>query len=171
MYQVLLCTGRAIILLIKAFVLPRSCCRCRRGLLKNGGVRSSRTQISLGLHLKHIMRDWVQDLLSVSWKCPLIKTSHRQEVNAPATFIIHCTSSGSEQKLRIMSIKVQSFTSLFLLRSLALRHSHTLERRLTNLLLATTNCCVTMLRYLNRNGLDSKLNSGSQGPMDCLILM
>ena len=34
MYQVLLCSCRAIILLIKAFVLPRFRCRCRRGLLK-----------------------------------------------------------------------------------------------------------------------------------------
>ena len=34
MYQVLLCTCRAIVLLIKAFVLPRRRCRCRRGLLK-----------------------------------------------------------------------------------------------------------------------------------------
>ena len=34
MYQVLLCMCRAIVLLIKAFVLPRSRCRCRRGLLK-----------------------------------------------------------------------------------------------------------------------------------------
>ena len=34
MYQVLLCMCRAIVLLIKSFVLPRSCCRCRRGLLK-----------------------------------------------------------------------------------------------------------------------------------------
>ena len=34
MYQVLLCTCRAIVLLIKSFVLPRSRCRCRRGLLK-----------------------------------------------------------------------------------------------------------------------------------------
>ena len=34
MYQVLLCTCRAIVLLIKAFVLPRSRCGCRRGFLK-----------------------------------------------------------------------------------------------------------------------------------------
>ena len=34
MYQDLLCTCRAIVLLIKPFVLPCSCCRCRRGLLK-----------------------------------------------------------------------------------------------------------------------------------------
>ena len=34
MYQVLLCTCRAIVLLIKAFVLPRRRRRCRRGLLK-----------------------------------------------------------------------------------------------------------------------------------------
>ena len=34
MYQVLLCTCRAIVLLIKVFVLPRRRCRCRRGLLK-----------------------------------------------------------------------------------------------------------------------------------------
>ena len=34
MYQVLLCTCRAIVLLIKAFVFPRSRCRCGRGLLK-----------------------------------------------------------------------------------------------------------------------------------------
>ena len=34
MYQILLCTCRAIVLLIKPFVLPRSRCRCRRGLLK-----------------------------------------------------------------------------------------------------------------------------------------
>ena len=34
MHQVLLCTCRAIVLLIKAFVLPRRRCRCRRGLLK-----------------------------------------------------------------------------------------------------------------------------------------
>ena len=32
MYQSLLCTCRGIVLLIKSFVLPRSCCRC--GLLK-----------------------------------------------------------------------------------------------------------------------------------------
>ena len=34
MYKALLCTCRAIVLLIKAFVLPRSRCRCRRGFLK-----------------------------------------------------------------------------------------------------------------------------------------
>ena len=34
MYQVLLCRCRVIVLLIKAFVSPRSHCRCRRGLLK-----------------------------------------------------------------------------------------------------------------------------------------
>ena len=34
MYKVLLCMCRAIILLIKTFVLPRSCCGCRPGLLK-----------------------------------------------------------------------------------------------------------------------------------------
>ena len=34
MYQVLLCTCSAIVPLIKAFVLPCSRCRCRRGLLK-----------------------------------------------------------------------------------------------------------------------------------------
>ena len=35
MYQVLLCTCRAIVLLIKAFVLPRRRRRCRRGLVPN----------------------------------------------------------------------------------------------------------------------------------------
>ena len=34
MYHVLLCTCRAIVLLIKSFVLPRSRWHCRRGLLK-----------------------------------------------------------------------------------------------------------------------------------------
>ena len=34
MYQSLFCTCRAIVLLIKSFVLPRSRCRCHRGLLK-----------------------------------------------------------------------------------------------------------------------------------------
>ena len=44
MYQVLLCTCRAI-LLIKAFVLPRSRCRCRRGLLKVPIIFLYRTKI------------------------------------------------------------------------------------------------------------------------------
>ena len=34
MYKVLLCMCIAIILLIKLFILPCSCCHCCRGLLK-----------------------------------------------------------------------------------------------------------------------------------------
>ena len=39
MCQGLLCTCRAIVLLIKAFVLPRSRCRCRRGFLTKVSIR------------------------------------------------------------------------------------------------------------------------------------
>ena len=39
MYQVLLCTCRAIVLLIKSFVLWRSRCRCCRGLLKLPNIK------------------------------------------------------------------------------------------------------------------------------------
>ena len=40
MYQVLLCTCRGIILLIKSFASPHSRCRCRRGLLSLRGRRT-----------------------------------------------------------------------------------------------------------------------------------
>ena len=61
MYQVLLCTCRAIVLLIKAFVLPRCRRRCRRGLLKVPIVTDSKASLQsreqeieqLGLDLSH----------------------------------------------------------------------------------------------------------------------